>query len=468
MNNSYRDRLLKLGDCLKIEVNSLFIKDVLMKIISLKIMVFIFCISLSSAAYAIKPANPNANSDVKLILNYFSSLKSRTDHRLVSGQFIGYSNGANNSGMLPIIYNKTGKWMGIVGSDYGQWYPYHHITYNYTNPELIKAWKAGSLVTIQVMLTNPANPNGAGIFDQGVDLNDLLIPGTDTYSRWISEMDTIAAGLSQLKDSGVVVMFRPFHEMNGSWFWWGGKPTTLFVKVWKQMFDYYTNTKKLNNLIWVFSTYIGNNATSFYPGDAYVDITGFDAYTSNVTADEIAGYSSMVALSKPFAFTEFGPENASNPSGTFDYRIFINGVKTYFPDACYFMSWDDNWSMATNTYVKEALSNNYVANRDNLNWTPPTGLTKIGSDAIFKDIKVFPNPLLIGNSLHIKLKELISGEEIKINIFDISGKLISQQTLYSSNDGNYEIKNVRSLLRGIYLLKMESNKKSAKIRLEII
>jgi len=462
-------RLMKMRDLVKNDVNSLFVYNGWMKILSLKIIVFIFCIAVSSEAFAIEPANPNANSNVKLILNYFSSLKSRTDHRLVSGQFIGYSNGAYNSGMLPIIYNKTDKWVGIVGSDYGQWYPYHHITYKYTNPELIKAWKAGSLVTLQVVMTNPANPNGAGIFDQGVDLNELLVPGTDTYSRWIAEMDTIAAGLSQLQDSGVVVMFRPFHEMNGSWFWWGGKPTALFVKVWKQMFDYYTNTKKLNNLIWVFSTYIGNDATSFYPGDAYVDITGFDTYTSNVTADEIVGYSSMVALGKPFAFTEFGPENSSNPSGNFDYRIFINGVKTYFPDACYFMSWDDNWGMASNTYVKEALSDNYVANRDNLNWAPPTGLTKIGSDASFEDIEIFPNPLTKGNSLNIKLQESTKGEEIMISIFDISGKIILKQTLHSSYDGKYEIKNVRSLLRGIYLLNVESNKKSAKkIRLEVI
>jgi len=437
-----------------------------MKILTLKIITFIFCLAISSEVLAIVPANSNANSNVKLILNYFSSLPDRADHRLVSGQFIGYSNGVYNEGMLPAIYNKTGKWVGIVGSDYAQWSPNQHINYKYTNPQLIKAWKAGSLVTLQVMMTNPANPDGAGIFDQGVDLNQLLIPGTDTYSRWISEMDTIAAGLTQLQDSGVVVMFRPFHEMNGSWFWWGGKDTNLFVKVWKQMFDYYTNTKKLNNLIWVYGAFVGSSAATYYPGDAYVDMTGFDAYTSYITPTEIGGYSAMINLGKPFAFTEFGPENASNPSGNFDYRIFINGVKTYFPAACYFMSWDDKWGMASNTYVKEALSNNYVANRDDLNWAQPTGLIKIKSNATFEDIKIFPNPILIGNSLHIKLQEL--NDKIKVSIFDISGKLISQQTLHSSNDGKYEIKIVRSLLRGIYLLNVDSMDKSAKIRLEII
>ena len=161
---------------------------------------------INARVSALDTANPNASNDVKSILNFFASLPNRQDHRLISGQFIGYSGGVNNYGVVTDIYNNTGKWVGIVGSDYVDWSNGQQIKYDLTNPELIKAWKAGSLVAIQVHMTNPANPNGGGLRDTGVDLNDLLVPGTDTYTRWFAEMDKIAAGLSQLQDSGVVVL----------------------------------------------------------------------------------------------------------------------------------------------------------------------------------------------------------------------------------------------------------------------
>ena len=438
-----------------------------MKNLSFKTLFFSFFMVLSAQAFAIEPANPNANSNVRLILNYFSSLKTKTDHRLVSGQFIGYSDGVNNYGVVTSIFNNTGKFVGIVGSDYAHWSPSHHIRYDYTNPELIKAWKAGSLVTLQVMMTNPANPDGGGLWDTGVDLNQLLVPGTATYSRWISEMDIIAAGLSQLQDSGVVVLFRPFHEMNGAWFWWGGKTTTLFVKVWKQMFDYFTTTKKLNNLLWVYGPMSGSSATSYYPGDTCVDITGFDAYTSTVSTSGIGGYSEMVQLGKPFGFTEFGPENASNPSGNFDYRLFINGLKTNFPAACFFLCWNDKWGMASNHYVNEALSDVYVANRDNLNWASPTGLIQIEKYSSGEDIKVYPNPLPVGSGLQLKLNGFAKGDELKLRVFDLAGKTILQKIFSGTTDGIQELKDIRSLHKGSYILNLESKRKSVNVRFEV-
>lgn len=432
-----------------------------MKKLSFKILLFSFCVILHTETFATEPANPNANGKVRLILNYFSSLKSHTDHHLVSGQFIGYSGGVNNYGVATSIFNNTGKWVGIIGSDYVDWSNGQQIKYNLTNPELIKAWKAGSLVALQVHMTNPANPNGGGLNDGGVDLNQLLVPGTDTYSRWHYEIDVIAAGLSQLQDSGVVVLFRPFHEMNGSWFWWGGKSTALFVKVWKQMFDYFTNTKKLNNLIWVFGPNMGSNPASYYPGNAYVDLTGLDAYTSNITTSGISGYSSMVNLGKPFGFTEFGPENASNPSGNFDYRLFINGLKTNFPDACFFLCWNDNWGLASNKYVKEALSDTYVANRDDLTWSQQTRIISIGNSS---NIEIYPNPLLQGSSLKIHPGGLPEGDELKVSVIDILGKTMIQQTLPRTSSGIYELTRTKALQRGIYIFHFESKGKSTNVR----
>jgi mannan endo-1,4-beta-mannosidase len=367
--------------------------------------------------------------------------------------------------MITQIHNNTAKWIGIVGFDYCDWSHGQTVKYNLANPQMVKAWKAGSLIALQVHMTNPANPLGGGLNDTGVDLNDLLVSGTDTYTRWFAELDTIAKGLSQLQDSGVVVLFRPFHEMNGNWFWWGAKSHTLFTEVWKQMFNYFTNTKHLNNLLWVYGPNSGTNAANFYPGDEYVDITGLDAYTSTISGAGISGYPAMVNLGKPFGFTEFGPENASNPSGTFDYRIFINGVKKYFPKACFFMTWNDNWGLAKNTHVQEALSDPYVANRDDLNFDQLP--TSVKSEDSFSDIKVYPNPLDRGGSLILELNGLTDGDDIKVSVLDPAGKEITQQMFRYTNDGTYELKNARTLQQGIYLLLVESQTKSATLHLAV-
>jgi hypothetical protein len=81
--------------------------------------------------------------------------------------------------MITGIYDNTGKWVGIVGSDYVDWSNGQHIKYNLTNPELIKAWKAGSLVALQVHMTNPANPNGGGLNDTWNQVPTLIQSETD-------------------------------------------------------------------------------------------------------------------------------------------------------------------------------------------------------------------------------------------------------------------------------------------------
>jgi hypothetical protein len=158
---------------------------------TMKIVLFILCFAFAAKVSAIDPVNPNADSTAKLILNFYASLTSRTDHRLISGQFIGWSGGINTS-MINTIHNNTGKYIGIVGFDYCDWSQGQKVKYKSANPEMVKAWRAGSLIALQVHMTNPANPNGGGLNDTGVDLNTLLVSGTDTYTRWFAEMDTIA------------------------------------------------------------------------------------------------------------------------------------------------------------------------------------------------------------------------------------------------------------------------------------
>ncbi|MCB1128097.1 MAG: beta-mannosidase, partial [Verrucomicrobiae bacterium] len=272
-------------------------------------------------------------------------------------------------------HTKTGEWPALLGADYAD-FPRGSLTWEAPNRAAIAYWRQGGLVTIMAHLYNPANPKGGGLRDKGVTLADLLEPGHATHERWMQELDLLATGLLELKEAGVVVLWRPFHEMDGGWFWWGGHDPAVFIRVWRHMFDYFTNNKQLDNLLWVYGPNHGSKTGDYYPGDAWVDIVGLDAYTDDIDPQHIRGYAALAAIGKPFGFTEYGPHGPQRPPGDYDYRRFIAGLVTHFPRTCFFMSWNAKWSLAANEHTRELLAHPWIINRDDL----PPGLAGPASE----------------------------------------------------------------------------------------
>lgn len=117
--------------------------------------------------------------------------------------------------------------------------------------------------------------------------DELLTDGTPLNAAWKKQMDGVAGYLKQLQQAKVPVLWRPFHEMNGVWFWWCGKPgENGFKRLWIAMYDYFTGHHKLNNLLWVWDanaprTTPGDEAgayADYYPGSDYVDVLAADVY----------------------------------------------------------------------------------------------------------------------------------------------------------------------------------------------
>jgi mannan endo-1,4-beta-mannosidase len=192
-------------------------------------------------------------------------------------------------------------------------------------------------------------------------------------------LDSMAVGLRALRDAGVVVLWRPFHEMNGDWFWWNGKDTAAFNKAWRHMFDYYSKDKGLDNLLWVYGPNMGGKVTNYYPGPAYVDMVGLDAYTDYIDSNTIKGYSQLVRLGKPFGFSEYGPHGPDNPPGNFDYRKLIAGIRRDFPRTTYFLCWNSRWSLSRNLFTRELLDDPWIANREDLEFTTGVRIARSAS-----------------------------------------------------------------------------------------
>ncbi len=335
------------------------------ELVARRVLVWITLGLCCGTGIAAEPANPKANAATRAVLNYFCDLSRRTEgKRILSGQFSDFGNGASLR-IMERIHETTGHWPGLIGVDYAD-FPRGSLTTKVPNQVAIHYWKQGGLVTVMAHMYNPANPKGGGLRDKGVKLADLLAEGSDTHKRWMQQLDLAADGLLELKQAGVVVLWRPFHEMNGGWFWWGAQDFDAFIQVWRHMFHYFSDLKGLDNLLWVYGPNHGQNTARYYAGDSYVDIVGLDAYTDFIDPEHIRGYKELTALPKPFGFTEYGPFGSRNPPGDYDYRRFLRGIEQNFPKTCFFMSWNGKWSLATNQFTRDLLESPPILNREDL------------------------------------------------------------------------------------------------------
>ena len=136
------------------------------------------------------------------------------------------------------------------------------------------------------------------------DFDKLLTTGTDEHKAMLQSWDKAAEALAELRDCDIPVLWRPFHEFDGGWFWWGKGGSESFIKLWRLMYDYFTHQKGLNNLIWVLG-YADFVLDGWYPGDGYCDIIGSDTYNNS---PHKAGWDGLKKLGtdKPMTFHECG------------------------------------------------------------------------------------------------------------------------------------------------------------------
>lgn len=114
-----------------------------------------------------------------------------------------------------------------------------------------------------------------------------ILPGGTNHEWYKKKLDKVASVVLNLKGSNgelIPIIFRPFHEFDGSWFWWGANYCTAdeYKQAYQFTVDYLKNTKGVHNILYAFSpdnSYTTESSyLSRYPGDKYVDILGMDNY----------------------------------------------------------------------------------------------------------------------------------------------------------------------------------------------
>ena len=140
-----------------------------------------------------------------------------------------------------------------------------------------------------------------------LDWENAFVPGTKANEALLQGMDRAVPYLKRLQHMNIPVLWRPFHEMDGKWFWWGRGGAEGFVKLWRLMYDRYTHVHGLNNLIWVlgFSDAPGDLAP-WYPGDDCVDILGGDSYKGGAQGELYRKCAAIAPEGMPICYHENG------------------------------------------------------------------------------------------------------------------------------------------------------------------
>nr|4YN5_A Chain A, Mannan endo-1,4-beta-mannosidase [Bacillus sp. JAMB750] len=213
--------------------------------------------------------------------------------------------------------------------------------------------------------------------DTSGDVVKNILPDGSHHEVFNAWLDNIAAFAHELTDQStgelIPVIFRPFHEQNGGWFWWGAQTTTAseYKALYRYTVDYLRDVKGVNNFLYAFSPNapFDGNLTQYlrtYPGDQYVDIFGLDQYDNKANAGQatfLNGLTQDLAMiskladekGKIAAFTEYGySPQGFNETGNYLqwYTAVLEAIKKD-PNAsriAYMQTWA-NFGYPTNMFV---------------------------------------------------------------------------------------------------------------------
>ncbi|WP_321438188.1 glycosyl hydrolase [uncultured Bacteroides sp.] len=179
------------------------------------------------------------------------------------------------------------------------------IPFDRIRKDIVAQYLRGGLNTVSWHLNNPLT--GGDAWDVKTDgVVKSILPGGskhELFLSWLNKLTVFFKSLKTADGKSIPVLFRPWHEHTGSWFWWGKSHCTPqeYKDLWKMTHDYLTS-HGVTNLLYAYSPGSEKTVDEYmerYPGDSYVDLLGFDCYPS------------------------------VKPEGTEEYKTLMNTVLTY-------------------------------------------------------------------------------------------------------------------------------------------
>ena len=304
------------------------------------------------------PVNKNATKKAKELLSYLENISGK---KIITGQHTQ----TNPMEEIEYIKSVTGKEPKLCGFELLSYSP--NINYKdatepcltevYENRDTVETalkWAKENpegIVTLSFHWFSPISGRDKSFYAKNTDFDaaKVLVKDSPEQKAFYSDMEIIAKELRKFEEAGIPVLWRPFHESDGDWFWGGAKGPQVAKELYKLMFDYYTNVLHINNLIWVWNCRLKEG----YPGDNCVDVVSVDIYLQQY---ESTGYEedykkliANVSNNKVAALAEVG------------YMPDIKVLeKTHTPWA-YYMTWSKEFCIGEQYNSKENLKAMYAS-----------------------------------------------------------------------------------------------------------
>ncbi|MBO4395915.1 MAG: beta-mannosidase [Eubacterium sp.] len=312
-----------------------------------------------------KPVNPHATSAAKKLLNYLSEI---AGNAIITGQH------TQTIPMEEISYidEQTGKTPKLRGFELLAYSP--NINYNdaseacltevYENRGTLEtalrwATESNGILTFSFHWFSPLGGRDKSFYTEHTDFDarQILIDGTPEREAFYHDMDVIAGLLKPFLEKDIPILWRPFHESDGTWFWWGAQGTAVARELYRLMFEHYTQVHHLDNLLWVWNCRLAEG----WPGDDYVDVISVDIYLDKyMPTDYHKEYEELISATsekKVAALAEVG------------YLPDIDMLKKSHTPWAYFMTWS-----------KEFIIGEQYNSADNLRKMYQSDYAIVGSD----------------------------------------------------------------------------------------
>ena len=257
----------------------------------LLISILIPSLAFGQQVQSLQPIDSAATSETQALLSNLHKLQ--VENKTIFGQQDATLYGRTWSGDKDRsdVKDLVGDHPGMVGLDFekitnlDKYYRQQMIT---TLQDAVKdAYSQGGIITFAWHTPNPAN-DGSFYWEQNpIQVVSDILPGGslhEKYKGFLQSIATVSSGFVGNNGELIPIIFRPFHEFDGEWFWWGKTRCTKdeFVTLWKFTVDYLRNDLGVHNFLYAFSPDCRFNTLTeyldYYPGDDYVDILGMDNY----------------------------------------------------------------------------------------------------------------------------------------------------------------------------------------------
>ncbi|MEZ4810282.1 MAG: glycosyl hydrolase [Allomuricauda sp.] len=250
-------------------------------------------------------------------------------HQDSPGYGVGWKNDETSNTFESDVRKTTGDFPGVYGFDLG------HIEldkesnldtvgFALMRKSIQEAYGKGGIITLSWHLDNPVSDGSSWDTIPAVDKIIGNGPYRIKYELWV---ERVANFIKSLKYKGrrIPLIFRPFHEMNGHWFWWGEGNCSAsdYRELWRQTVHLLKDKHRVHQILYAYSPNIVDTDSTFlkyYPGDEYVDLLGIDIYDHNDSETYVNNVKENLQIlrsiakskNKLYAFTETGSEKIPN------------------------------------------------------------------------------------------------------------------------------------------------------------